>query len=369
MPWQNNGGGGPWGGGGGPSPWGRPPSGGGPSQPPNIEDLLRRSQDRMRRLLPGGLGPWRGVALAAAVLVGLWLLSGFYRVLPDQQGVVQRFGEWVRTTGPGLNYHLPAPIETVKTPSITRINSIEIGNRSGDARSRDQGESLMLTGDENIVDIDFTVNWTIKDAGQFLFGVRDPETLVKVAAESAMREVIGRTKIQDALTEGRGKVEADTQTLLQSLLDSYGAGVSITQVQLRTVDPPEPVVDAFNEVQRAHTDAERAVNEAQAYRNKIVPTAEGDAVKITQEAEAYRKEVVLRAEGEASRFLSVLKAYQASPDITARRLYIETMEQILKSSNKVLIDKAVSQTGAIPYLPLPAIPTKPHGEAKPEVQP
>jgi membrane protease subunit HflK len=262
MPWQNQGGGGgPWGGG-GPGPWGRGP-GGGPSQPPNIEEMLRRTQERMRRVMPGGMGSLRGAALIVIIAIAVWLASGFYRVQPDQQGVVLTFGRWTATTTPGLNWHWPTPIQTAYTPSVTRNNRIEIGYRSGadqrTASSRDlQSEATMLTGDENIVNIEFTVFWRVKDVGQYLFQVRDSAGLVKIVAESAMREVVGKGPIQQAFTEGRGRIEQDTQTLMQSLLDSYGAGVEVRQVQLQGVDPPQPVVDAFNDVQRALADRERA---------------------------------------------------------------------------------------------------------------
>ena len=283
MPWSNQGGGGPWGsppggGGGNQNPWGRGGGGGGP-QPPDLEEILRKGQDRMKRLMPGGFGGGKGIALIAAVVVGIWLVSGFYRVQPDQQGVELTFGAWVDTTAPGLNYHWPTPIGSTLTPSVTTVNRTEVGFRSaGDARRaaavRDvPDESLMLTGDENIIDIDFTVLWVIKDAGQYLFKIRDPENTVKKASESAMREVIGRTDIQPALTEARQEIETSTRALLQEMLDEYEAGIEIQQVQLQKVDPPSPVIDAFNDVQRARADRERLRNEAEAYRNDIIPRA------------------------------------------------------------------------------------------------
>ena len=249
MPWkQQGGGGGPFGGGQG--PWGRPGGGGGGGgrgpmgQPPDFEDMLRRGQDRFRRLVPGGLRGGRGLILLVVAVIGLWLLSGFYRVQPDEQGVLLRFGEWTHTTPPGLHYHLPGPIESVLTPKVTRVNRIEVGLRSvGEntrvAPARDIAEeSLMLTGDENIVDIDFTVFWVIKDAGKYLFNIRNPEATVKLTAESAMREVIGQTPILSALTEGRNSIEQATLLRVQQLLDSYGAGIEVRRVQLLKVDPP-----------------------------------------------------------------------------------------------------------------------------------
>jgi membrane protease subunit HflK len=369
MIWKSEGGGpwgaGPRGGGGGGSPWGGGrggPGSGGPRgpQPPNLEDILRRSQDRFRRLLPGGFGSTAGMGLVIAVILVLWLVSGFYRVLPDQQGIVLRFGAYNRTTQPGLNYHLPVPIERALTPSVTHINRIEIGYRTSDARgagSRQMPEeALMLTGDENIVDINFTVFWLIKDAQSYLFNIRNPEATVKSAAESAMREVVGETPIAAALAEGRGKIESQMQALLQRILDSYGAGIQITQVQMAKVDPPAPVIDAFRDVQRALADRERLRNEAEAYRNDILPRARGQATQIRQEAEAYKAEVVARAQGDADRFLSVYNAFKQAEDVTLQRLYLETMEEILKNARKVIIDKAAQGgTGVLPYLPLPEL--------------
>jgi membrane protease subunit HflK len=312
--------------------------------------------------MPGGFGSGKGIAIAGAVVVLIWLFSGIYRVEADEQGVVMRFGEWVRTEQPGLRYHIPAPFETALTPKVTRVNRIEIGYRSGVGDGRRTGsdrdvtdESLMLTGDENIIDIDFTVLWVIKDAGEYLFKIRDPETTVKKAAESAMREVIGRTDIQPALTEARQEIENSTRQLLQAMLDDYQAGIEITQIQLAKVDPPGPVVDAFNDVQRARADRERLRNEAEAYRNDIIPRARGEAERLIQEASAYREQTVSLAQGDAQRFLSVYDAYSGSREVTARRMYLETMEQVLRGTNKVIIDGNNGENGGngvVPYLPL-----------------
>jgi len=378
MPWTNQGGGGggggPWGpppGGGGQNPWGRPPGGGGGGpQPPDLEDLLRRGQDRLRRAVPGGFGSGRGIALVLGVLALLWLASGIYRVEYNEQGVVLRFGEWVRTEQPGLNYHLPAPIETVYLPKVTAVNRIEVGYRSaseGRRSERDvQDESLMLTGDENIIDIDFTVFWRIKDAGQFLFMIRDPEGTVKVAAESAMREVIGRTELQPALTEARQQTEQATQRLLQTMLDEYKAGIEVMQVQLQKADPPAPVIDAFNDVQRARADRERLRNEAEAYRNDIIPRARGESERLIQEASAYREQIVSLAQGDADRFRKVYEAYAQAKDVTAKRMYLETMEEILRGSNKVIIDgNAQGAQGVVPYLPLNQLQPAPQPQPAP----
>lgn len=366
MPWNNQGGGnggGPWGSppggggnGGGNNPWGRPPGGGQQPGGPDLEDLLRKGQERFKNLTPGGLGGGKGILLGVLALGVLWGLSGIYRVQPDEQGVVLRFGQYVRTEQPGLRYHLPAPIEAVETPKVTRVNRLEIGYRSGADNRRPGGgdvidESLMLTGDENIIDIDFTVLWVIKDAGNFLFKIRDPEMTVKMAAESAMREVIGRTDIQPALTEARQDIEQQTKALLQAMLDEYQSGIEISQVQLQKVDPPAPVVDAFNDVQRARQDRERLRNEAEAYRNDIIPRARGEAEQLIQQASAYREQVVSLAQGDAQRFAQVLSAYIVSPEITARRMYLETMQEVLGGANKIIIDQGKGG-GVVPFLPL-----------------
>lgn len=365
MPWNNQGGGnggGPWGsppgggGGNGNNPWGRPPGGGQQPGGPDLEELLRKGQERFKNLTPGGLGGGKGILLGVVALGLIWGLSGIYRVQPDEQGVVLRFGQYVRTEQPGLRYHLPSPIESVETPKVTRVNRLEIGYRSAVDNRRGGGdvidESLMLTGDENIIDIDFTVMWVIKDAGNYLFKIREPELTVKMAAESAMREVIGRTDIQPALTEARQDIEQQTKALLQTMLDEYQSGIEISQVQLQKVDPPGPVVDAFNDVQRARQDRERLRNEAEAYRNDIIPRARGEAEQLIQQASAYREQVVSLAQGDAQRFAQVMAAYNQAPEITARRMYLETMQEVLGGSNKIIIDQGKGGSGVVPFLPL-----------------
>ena len=366
MPWSNQGGGGGgWqGGGGGRGPWGQGPrGGGGGSQPPNLEEMLRRGQERFKGMLPGGNMSGKGIVVAALVLAAVWLASGFYRVNEGEQGVVLRFGKYVKTTSPGLNYRLPWPIETALTPQVERVNREEIGMRgpSSDTFGRGRGDaekSLMLTGDQNIVDIDFAVLWKISDAGKFLFNIENPAQTVKVVAESAMREVIGKNPIQRILTEGRGQIEQRTRTLLQQVLDSYDSGIQITQVNLQKSDPPAQVIDAFRDVQAALADRERAQNEAEAYRNDIVPRARGEAQRLLQQAEAYKQEVVANAQGEAARFTSVYNEYRAAKDVTARRLYLESMEQILRGTTKIIIDQKHGQ-GVLPYLPLPELKNRP----------
>ena len=359
MAWNQQGGGGPW---------GQGPRQTGP-QPPNLEELLRRGQDRFRGSIPGR-GNRRIIILIVLVLVGFWFASGFYRVQSDEQGVVLRFGEVVRTSAPGLHYHLPTPIESVDTPKVTRINRVdvgfrglaELGRRTTSVRDLPE-ESLMLTGDENIVDIDFTVFWIIKDAQRYLFNIAGQEPNIKAVAESAMREVIGKTPIQLALSEGRATVEIETGDLAQKILDDYQAGIDITEVKLQKVDPPTAVIDAFRDVQRARADMERLRNEAEAYANDIIPRARGEAEKMRQEAEAYREEVVRQAEGDAERFLSVYREYARAKEVTTRRIYLETMERIFNGAQKVIIDNPRSGSGVVPYLPLPEL--KKRQEASP----
>ncbi len=360
MPWSNQGGG-PWGGsGGGKGPWGSGPQQSGPSSP-DLEEMLRRGQDRLRRVLPGGNMGGKGFALLVVGAVALWGASGFFRVEPDELGVVLRFGKEVREVQPGLNYHLPYPIETALTPKALRVNKIDIGMRQVDTGSRSGAvlrevpeESLMLTGDENIVDVNFSIFWKVKPTGvgDYLFNIQNPAGTVKAVAESAMREVIGRSDIQPILTGARQVTEVAVQTLMQKTLDSYGAGIDITQVQLQKVDPPKQVIDAFRDVQAARIDLDRAVNEAQTYANRVVPEARGQVAKITQAAEAYREQTVAEATGEAARFVKIYDQYRKAPDVTRQRMYLETMERILGSSDKVIMDSGQGGTGVVPYLPL-----------------
>ncbi len=354
SPWGNPRPGGPWG-----SPPPTPPGGGSRGPGPDLDDLIRQAQDAVRRFIPSGAGGagGKGLAILALIVVALWAASGFYRVQPDEEGVVLRFGAFDRTAAPGLNYHIPWPVESVETPRVTTENLVFIGFRSGDAASvrgpvgRDVvEESLMLTGDENIIDIDFVVRWRIRDAGDFLFNTRNPENTIKSASESMMREVIGRTPIQPALTEARGQIEDQVRAGTQAIMDQYKAGVAITQVQLQKVDPPAAVIEAFRDVQRAAADRERQRNEAEAYRNDIIPRARGEAERMIQEAQGFRDSQEARSKGEAARFVSVLGAYSASPDVTRRRLYIETMEEILRRNPKVIVDDRLQ--GLVPFLNL-----------------
>ena len=363
MPWNNQGNnnGGPWGGGNnggnnGGNPWGggpQRPSGGRPN-PPDFNKVINDLKNNFGGKMPGGGSSRRFILLGLIILMGLWAATGFYRVNPQQQGVVLRFGEWIRTTGPGLHYHLPFPIEQVLTPDVTRDNRLEIGFRDvagSSATRRDiADESLMITGDENIVDIDFVVFWRISDAGEYLFNLADPDETIKVAAEAVMREIIGQTAIQTALTEGRQNVQFAVREKLQELLDDYRAGVRVREVQLLAVDPPSDVIDAFNDVQRARQDRDRLKNQAEAFRNDIVPRARGQAAQLIAEAEAYREEVMNRAKGDASRFDQVFSAYEANKDVTRERIYIETIEEVFGNIEKIIIDE--DGQSVVPYLPL-----------------
>ena len=311
MPWNSQGGGGPWGSGGnnggGHNPWGQRPSGGGGgggNTPPDFDEMIRKGQERLKRLFPGG-GGYKGFVLIGIAIIGIWLLTGFYRVQPGEQGVTLLFGKWVGTTGPGLNYFLPAPIGEVIKPNVERTNQIEVGFRgagnvgSGN-NSRDvPEESLMLSGDQNIIDIDYVVQWRISDAGSYLFNVRDPENTIKLASESAIREVIGKTSLEEALTVGRVRVEEQTRTLLQEIMNEYESGIFIAEVKMQKVDPPRDVIDAFNDVQRARQDRDRSQNEALAYRNDIIPRAKGEAERTILQARAYKDRVTKEAQGEA----------------------------------------------------------------------
>jgi membrane protease subunit HflK len=341
---------------------GKGPGGRG-GQGPDFEDAIKRGQEAFQSFMPEGFGG--SLMLILALIIGGWFLTGFFRVQPDEQGVVLRFGKMTRVEQPGLRYHMPAPIEKAFTPKVTKVNKTEIGflsppENARNASARDVAdESLMLTGDENIIDIDATVFWVIKDAGKYLFKVRNPEMTVKKAAESALREVIGQIDIQPALTEARQRIEERTNMILQTMLDDYESGIEVTQVQLQKVDPPAAVIDAFNDVQRARADKERAINVSESYRNSIIPVARGDAEKVLQDSAAYKEQQVNFATGDASRFRSVLDAYRANRDVTADRMYFEAIEEVMKDTPKIIIDKsAQGGQGVVPYLPLTELQKK-----------
>ncbi|MDQ6955385.1 MAG: FtsH protease activity modulator HflK [Mariprofundaceae bacterium] len=343
------------------NPWGKKPSGsgGGSNQtPPDLDEVMKRLQERFGGLL-GGNGNGGG-NLSKGAFVGifviaflLWGASGFYTVAADEEAVVLQFGKDVGSKGPGLRWHLPYPIEAVEKLPVTRVQRLAIGARDlGDGRRRQRAqESLMLTQDENIIDISFMVQYKINNVGYYMFNIDAPEKTVRDASESAIREVIGRTMIDDVLTTKKAEVEIETQTLIQSILDGYKAGISITSVNLQDVKPPTAVAHEFKDVQAAKEDKERAKNEAQTYANDIIPKARGEAKKMVLDAEAYEKEAVDRAQGEADRFSSILAAYKLSPEVTRKRMYLETIEEVMSKADKVIIDNKVAGS-VLPYLPL-----------------
>ena len=381
MPWkqQGGGGGGPWGGGGnggGQGPWGGKPSGSGgggggnAGGPPDIEDLIRKGQDRVKNIIPGGFGGARGILAAVLLVIIVWLLSGLYRVQPGENGIELLFGRYVNTTQPGLNFWAPWPIGSVQRPNVEKTNQTNIGFRSLGTIGRSDNvrdiaqESLMLTGDQNIIDIDFVVQWRIKNAPNFLFNIRDPQSTVKLAAESSIREIVGQTPLEEVLATKRTEVESRTREVLQRIMDDYKAGVFIADVKMQKVDPPQRVIDAFNDVQRARQDKEREQNQAEKYRNDIVPKAKGEASKMKEDAKAYRERLIKEAEGEAKRFLSVYEAYKTGKDVTTRRLYLERMQDVLSRSEKVIVDKGQGGAGVVPYLPLPELRKRSQGAAQ-----
>ncbi|MFZ1109793.1 MAG: FtsH protease activity modulator HflK [Rhodomicrobium sp.] len=364
MPWnQNGGGGGNWKGGPG-GPWGQGPSGGG-GAPPDLEELLKRSQDKLRQAMPGGIGYFGSALIFLVVAAAVGYFGFTVRINPDERGVVQQFGKFDRELSNGINFRWPYPVEEVTVIPYTRQNRIEIGFSTGTAgpfgpiRTPNRAEeSLMLTGDENIVDVNFNVFWNVKDAPAFLFNVRnqgdglDANSNVKAVAEAAMREVIGQNEIQPILTKSRQEIEESVKALMQRTLDSYKAGINITQVVLQKVDPPAEVIAAFRDVQAARADQERARNEAEAYANRVIPEARGDAQRILQAAQGYREQSVAEAKGRTERFVKVYDEYQKAPEATRRRMYIETLERVLGGMDKLIIDEKANASGVVPYLPL-----------------
>ena len=375
MAWKNQGGG-PWGS--GPKgPWGSGPQPTGP-RPPDLEDLLRRAQDRLQQFLPGGYFSGLGIVLALLAVVVIWGLSGFYRVQSEDLGAVLRFGKYVRDARPGLNYHLPYPIETVLLPKALRVSTLNIGftlddspRRTRDGRRDIPEESLMLTGDENIVDVQFTVLWRIKPSGaaDYLFNIQNPEGSVKAVAESAMREVVGHSNIQGILTNDKDKIQVEVQELMQRVLDGYGSGILVQQLQMGNVNPPNAdVIQSFNDVTNAKTELESLQNEAQTYANRVVPEARGRSAQITQAAEGYKQQAVVEAKGQSARFLKVYEEYKKAPDVTRERIYLETMERILGNSDKLIYDGGSSGQGVVPYLPLNELSTRRPTPASPQQQ-
>ncbi len=307
-----------------------------PSPPDDLMALWRRIRQRFEQEF-GAMGPGIGRRLIPALLaavVGLWLLSGFYDVQANQEGVVTTFGAYSRTAGPGWHYHLPTPIERVEQIPVTTVNQTNIGSKSGDLPK----ESLMLTGDENIVDVAFSVQWRIDDAGRYLFDIKDQDDTIKAVAESAMREVVGRSTLTDVIATGKAKVEAQSAVLMQKILDQYGAGVTVVSVQIASANPPAEVVPDFQAVQSAAQDAQSAINQATAYSNKVVNEAKGTAAQKERAAEGYRQQVIAQAQGQSDAFNAVYDQYRRAPGVTRERLYLETMERVLGKSAKVIVD-------------------------------
>jgi membrane protease subunit HflK len=379
MPWNNqSGGGGGWksggggsGGGGGGGPWGQGPwgqgggsgGGGGGGNQPDLEDILKRGQDKLKQVMPGAGGPpgWMWFLGVVAGLCAVIWYGFLFQVKPDELGVVMRFGQYVRQEPPGLHFRLPYPIEEVRKPQVTTTNRIEIGMPGSVTPRRGQDSSndgLMLTGDENIVDVGFVVQWDIKDAAAFLFNIEKPEITVKEVAESAMREVVGKSKVQDVTTEKRSEIERQVKELTQRVLDTYNSGIRIAQLQMQRGEPPAQVVDAFRDVSAAAIDKTRIQNQAETYANKVIPEARGEAQRILQEAQGYKERMIAEARGEADRFLKILAEYQKAPDLTRRRMHLETMERVMTGTDKILLDSKAGQ-GVVPFLPLDQLQRRP----------
>ena len=299
------------------------------------------------------------IGLVVLGLVFLWLSSGVYKVDSDENAVVLYFGKFYSIETPGLNYHIPFPFGKVIKKSVTIVNTEEFGFASSSNKNKTrnlEAESLMLTGDENIVDIEFQVQWQIADIKNFVFNIAEPNSAIRKTAESTMREVIARTPIAAALSDGKKNIELETKDLLQQVLDYYGAGVRVVLVQLRRVDPPSQVIDAFRDVQTAKADKEKEINQAQSYANDVIPRARGLAAEMEQQAEAFRQEVIANSQGEAGRFVSIYNQYSKAKQVTKKRMYLETMEKIYRDMDKVFIDKNTSKAGVMPYFPLNDIP-------------
>ena len=354
MPWSNQSGGGPWGGGGNNGsggPWGQGPSGpqGPRSGPPDLEDIIRKGQDRLKNVLPGsgGINPLF-FGIVALGLVALWLLKAVYTIQPDELGVELRFGKpKVEVSEPGLHFHW-WPVETVEIATVAE-RLITIG---GQQRA---SSGLMLSGDQNIVDVQFSVAYQVADPRQYLFTVNEPDEMLRQVAESAIREVVGRRPAQDVFRDDRQGIAVDVKDIVQAALDEYGAGIAINTVSIEDAAPPRPVADAFDEVQRAEQDEDRFIEEANRYSNRILGEARGEAAQIREDAAAYKNRVVEEAKGEAQRFIAVYDEYAKAPEVTRKRLFLETMEKVLGGSDKVIVEQGQGGPGVVPYLPLPEV--------------
>jgi membrane protease subunit HflK len=359
MSWNKGDGGGPWGkpSGGGSSGGGRGPNGGG-FPPPNsdqFDELLRKSQERFKDMFSGDGGNKKMALVSILVLALLWMGSGIYQVQPGEVGVVMRFGKFAGFTEPGLRYHFPTPIESVDVVNVGFIRTEEFSQAAASGlQPADENASgrPMLTGDENIINVNFTVQWKISDAKKYLFNVSNPELTVRNVSESAIREVIGKNTFTSAFTGGKSQIEEDAKKLIQSTLDLYNAGIAIDRVNLRGANPPEQVIDAMRDVQAARADQERSRNEAEAYRNDIIPKARGQAERMLQEAEAYKQQVIAGAQGDSARFVSVYNEYRLAPEVTRKRIYLETMERVMTGMNKVVLGEGKNTQGVLPYMPI-----------------
>ena len=329
-------------------------------EPPEFDEIIGKVQHMMERMMPSGFNP-NLIILILVVMGGIWAATGIYRVGPAERGVELVFGKYTETTLPGLRYNYPAPIGEVFLPSVDLQRRMNVGFRSQESLGNNQSqtdiasESLMLTSDENIVDLDFTVFWRIGDPRYYLFYVRDQEATLKVVAESAMREVIGQTTFDRAVTTGRDAIEQNTLEVMQRILDSYQSGILVEAVELQASDPPADVIDAFNDVQRARQDRDRLSNEAQAYANSIVPQARGEAERMLREAEGYKTRLIEEAKGEAQRFQSVYDSYESAPEVTRQRMYLEVLGKVYRQADKIVVDPEISGQGGqgiVPYLPL-----------------
>jgi membrane protease subunit HflK len=338
--------------------------------PPDLDEVVRKLQTKLGGLFGGGGGTgrgWRGSAKGIWIIVGLivllWLASGIYIVDPAERGVVFQFGRYVATTPPGPHWHIPYPVQRVEIVDVDQIRNVEVGYRSQGASQPAQSvpkEALMLTQDENIIDIKLAVQYRVKSAPDYLFNVREPDVTLRKVIESSVREIIGKSRLDFVLTEGRSEVAARVGRLIQETMDSYESGLQVTSVNMQNAQPPEQVQEAFFDAIKAREDEQRVKNEAEAYANDVVPRARGAAARRLEEANAYRAEVTAQAEGEASRFVQVLDQYQQAPEVTRERLYLDTMEAVLGTTNKVLVD--VKEGGNLLVLPLDQI-TKTRGAA------
>jgi modulator of FtsH protease HflK len=386
MPWSNQGGGGPWGGSGGNnggnnggSPWGSGGNQGGGNwggnrgggkQPPDLEQMFKRGQDRLKQVLPGGGGRLSGIGIGLLIAVGLviWMLTGLYTVRQNEVAVNLVFGRYVGKEGPGLKYNWPYPIGSVQRIQVTNINSMDVGGATaGTQQNRNQAlpgdASLMLTGDERIVDVDFTVFWKVKDAApeDFIFNLVNPETTIRAVAQSVMREVVGRNQLARIVSgaTSRSQIEQDVRTQMQTVLDAYKAGVTVDSIAVRTADVPGPVVDTFRDVVAAQQDSERAQSEAKTYQSSVLPAANAEANRIKQAAEAYAEATVAEARGQAARFVAIYDEYKKAPDVTRERLFFETWERFFSSTDKIIVDQQGGQ-GVVPYLPLDQLQRRPN---------